>query len=224
MSKELTNPKFDYSLVDKDTKSKLIWYESELSRIHKRAFGELLEHGRTLYEVQQLLANYSGGIFLAWLASRGISKSSAYRQIDVHLGFERFPNWENIEVSAAYVLAKNEEAKKQALTLTKRGVKITHAMAKDLVASASPEPPWDEEEEFETPQPPKGRQRAAQEPKRQLDRSAWYKQFDSKVSPLVKLVDKIAREIGEMHGKHHRAVKAAMEKMGDEMASWMEVE
>ena len=91
----------------------------------------------------------------------------------------------------------------------------------------APDVPFDADEDLEaeeSPQSPKGRQTPAQEPKRQIDRSAWYKQFDSKVSPLVKLVDKIAREVGEMHGPHHRKVKAAMNKMGDEMAAWMQVE
>lgn len=68
------------------------------------------------------------------------------------------------------------------------------------------------------------RHRASKKPKRQLDRSGWYKQFDKSISPIVKLVDQIAREVNEMHGKHHRKVKDLMNQIGDTMAEWMQVE
>ena len=71
---------------------------------------------------------------------------------------------------------------------------------------------------------PKTRKKAPKKPPRKLDRSAWFQKFDKSMGPIVKLVDTIAREVGEMHGKDHKAVKAAMHKMGDLMAKWMEVE
>lgn len=141
MNKALTTPVFDYSRVDEDTKSKLIWYEGELLRSRKRVVSELLEHGKILHDVHGMLANYSGGTFNAWLASVGFSPGSAQRAIDVYLGFDQFSKLENLEVSALYVLARDEKAKKKALKLAERGVKVTHGIAKRLIQESSPHSP-----------------------------------------------------------------------------------
>lgn len=68
------------------------------------------------------------------------------------------------------------------------------------------------------------RQRASKKPKRQLDRSGWWKQFDKAIAPVVKLVDKIASEVGEKHGEHHKAVQDLLEQAGNEMAEWLGVD
>lgn len=149
MAKNLApkNPTFDYALVTKEEKSQLGTFEGRLIRSRRLVAAELVKHGEVLYEAQQVLAKYHEGVFLEWLASVGISKSSAYRAIDVYLGFGSFPNWENLEVSAAYTLASNEKAKHKALTLIEKGIKVTHAMAKQLIAAVTPAPPKGDSDE-----------------------------------------------------------------------------
>lgn len=134
----LTNPAFDYSPLAQDDRDKLVYYESELVRSRKRVADEIIKHGEILHCVQQLLAAYSGGVFRAWLDSFGISKSSAYNAISAFVDFGSCPNLDNLEVSAMYTLSGHEGAKKQALRLASRGVKISHQMAQELVAKNKP--------------------------------------------------------------------------------------
>jgi hypothetical protein len=61
-------------------------------------------------------------------------------------------------------------------------------------------------------------------PQKKLDRPARYQQWYKANGPIVKLVDTIGREVNEMHGRHHKAVKAAMQRADDQMAQWMGVE
>ena len=142
MSKQiaLSNPTFDYSQISEEAKGKLICYESELSRSRNRAAIELIKHGEILHGVQEVLADYSSGVFVAWLDSVGFSTSSAYRAITAYVDYGSFPNLGNLEVSAMYELTKNEAAKKKAMKLADKGTIVTHAMAKQLIESASPKP------------------------------------------------------------------------------------
>ena len=57
-----------------------------------------------------------------------------------------------------------------------------------------------------------------------MDRSAWYAKFDKSITPTVKLVDRIAREVGEKHGQHHEKIQDLLEQAGDEMAKWMHID
>lgn len=134
MNKGLTNPAFDYEQLSKEHAGKLRYYEGELLRSRKRVADEAIKHGEILHGVQQLLADYSKGTFVAWLDSAGISRGTAYNAIDSFVEFASFPNLENLEVSAMYALAKNDKAKKQAMKLADKGVKVTHAMAQRLIA------------------------------------------------------------------------------------------
>ncbi len=134
--KKLINTVFDYSVLSKEEAGKLRCLATELSKIRKRATAEMLECGKTLYDAQQILADYDCGVFGAWLEANGISSSTAYRWIDAHLQFGGFPNWENLEMSAMYVLAKDEPARKEALKLAKNGIRVTNAMAKELLQNS----------------------------------------------------------------------------------------
>ena len=67
-----------------------------------------------------------------------------------------------------------------------------------------------------------GRHGASRAPKRQLDRSAWFTKFDRSIGQLVRLVDQIAREVGEKHGQDHRAVQDLLEQAAEAMAQWMQ--
>ncbi len=75
------------------------------------------------------------------------------------------------------------------------------------------------------PTPPRnGTAKRGGSPPKQLDRRAYYKQWDSAIGPLVRLVDKIAREVGDSHNGHHRDVQEHLSDATDCMMEWMEVE
>lgn len=146
MPTPFSNPRFDYGQVTDDEADKLRDYEGELARSRKRVANEVIKHGEILHGVQQMLASYSGGVFVAWLESSGISTRSAYNAIGAFVEFGSFANLQNFEVSAMYALTKNQTAKKKAMKLADRGVKVTHAAAQKLIeeAESTPKPPEQE--------------------------------------------------------------------------------
>ena len=138
--KELINQTFDYGLISKDDKGKLISFEADLVKTHRRMNLEMLAFGKTLIQVNDMLANYSGGTWVAWLNARGITPKTAYRAMDAQRAFGSFDNCQNIELSAMYELAKADEAKAKAMKLADSGVKVTYSMAKQLIEQFQPEP------------------------------------------------------------------------------------
>lgn len=60
-------------------------------------------------------------------------------------------------------------------------------------------------------------------PPKQYDRSFWYKQWNTSIGPLVRLVDKIARELGESKCSSHGVVQDHLNIATEEMADWMKV-
>jgi hypothetical protein len=144
-STALTNPLFDYSQVSDDAKSKLIWYEGELVGSRLKLAEQVLEHGKILHQAQQELADYSSGVFVAWLAHCGYPSSTAYNYINAWCSFGQFSSVGNLEPTAMYALAKSEGAQKKAKKLADKGVIVTHSMAKKLVeeAKGEPDPPAD---------------------------------------------------------------------------------
>jgi len=61
-------------------------------------------------------------------------------------------------------------------------------------------------------------------PPKQLDRSAWYKQWNQSIGPLVRLVDKIANNVGESKCESQRTVQRHLNNATVKMMKWMEVE
>lgn len=133
----LTNPKFDYDSIDKQEAAKLRYYEGELTKSRKRVAAEIIEHGKILCGAQEVLSNHGDGVFRLWLESVGISKGSAYNAMAASRAFKDCPNLDNLEVSAMYELASNEDAKKRALKLADKGIRITHGMAKAILEDVS---------------------------------------------------------------------------------------
>lgn len=151
MSKELTNKTFDYSVCEPEVKGKLIWYAGQVRREIVRHVESGIEMGRLLSEARDLL----GKSFREWVENEcGHAVSSAYRYISAYENFGSCPNLGQIELSAMYELTSNESAKKRALKLADKGVKVTYTMAKKLIADATPkaksEPVSDEPDEPET--------------------------------------------------------------------------
>jgi hypothetical protein len=133
MAKQLT-PVFDYSAMAPDSKGKLIWYAAEINRQAATHVEAGLEMGRLLSEARELVGESK---FKEWVRREcGHAVSSAYRYISAYENFGASPNLRLIELSAMYVLAKNEDAKKRAFKLANKGTRITHDIAKQLVADA----------------------------------------------------------------------------------------
>ena len=58
-------------------------------------------------------------------------------------------------------------------------------------------------------------------PPKQYDRSAWLKQWNTNIGPLVRFLEKVADGVGEKQSAKHRAVKAHLEKATQDMMKWM---
>ena len=135
MSKELTNPTFDYSTVSKDEASKLMWFAAEIRKEGATHVQSGLEMGRLLSEARDLCGETS---FKSWVAAEcGCSLRTAYNYMAAHAEFGTCATVARIELGAMYVLTKNDRAKKKALKLADKGITVTQSLAKELVAEAT---------------------------------------------------------------------------------------
>lgn len=135
---------FDYGLIaDKDAKGKLISLAARVAKL-KLSFGQsITDIGKELLTAQAVLANHNQGIFTSWVRDEcGFSIRTAYRFISVATRFgDGCANLAQLEDSALYVLAESETPKsavKEALRLADQGVRVTHKVAKDIVARHRP--------------------------------------------------------------------------------------
>ena len=67
-------------------------------------------------------------------------------------------------------------------------------------------------------EPPK---KAGAEPPKNLDRSGYLKEWDRAIGPLVRLVDKIAKGVGESKCEHHKTVQEHLNIATEEMMEWL---
>ena len=72
--------------------------------------------------------------------------------------------------------------------------------------------------EFKPPKPEKPPKAT-----KKSSRADWYKKWNTSIGPLVRLVDKIANDVGEKHGKQHKSVKVGLEDATQAMIVWMGV-
>ncbi len=150
MAKAITAKRFDYSVVDKDAKSKLIWYAAEIGKQQVAHATAGLEMGRMLAEARELCSDKP---FVAWVETEcGCSVSTAYRYMDAHREFGDFPTVGKIELGAMYALTKNKSAKAKAIKLADKGVVVTQSMAKKLVKESKPKPPPDSPDDAPEPE------------------------------------------------------------------------
>jgi len=61
-------------------------------------------------------------------------------------------------------------------------------------------------------------------PPKKFDRSAYYKQWDRAIGPLVRLVEKIGHGVDEPNSEYKRHIHDRLEAATQEMAEWMEVD
>ena len=74
--------------------------------------------------------------------------------------------------------------------------------------------PWDSGEEPRT---------GKSVPEKHFDRSYWWKQWDSTIAPLVRLLNRIGDDVGECNCKHHLMAREALRNATNEIMAWMEV-
>lgn len=66
------------------------------------------------------------------------------------------------------------------------------------------------------PEPPK-----KGTPPKQFDNSYWLKQWEQAIGPMVRLVDKLAGNVGQSKCKSHKAVQGYLNKATEEVERWM---
>lgn len=126
---------FDYNLVSKELASKLRYFEGALLTADRDHVKAIWVVGETLYLAQQELAHCHNGMFQKWVeATRPYCIKTAHNYINAWLAFKDCVNFTQIEPSAMYLLASNDDAKRAALKLAKGGQRITHKMARELIA------------------------------------------------------------------------------------------
>lgn len=136
MSNSMKPASFDYSLVAKDVKGKLLCHAAEIRKHGESHVKAGIELGRCLSDARALLDNETS--FRSWVESEcGFSRSSAYNYIAVYEQFGECPTVGHIELGALYQLTKSDRAKTKALRLADKGVRVTQSMAKELVSECS---------------------------------------------------------------------------------------
>lgn len=222
---------FDYSVVEKDTKGKLIWYATEIQKQGKAHVESGLEIGRLLSESREFL---DGESFKTWVEREcGCSIRSAYRYISAFENFGDCATVAHIELSAMYELAKNDCAKKAALRMAKDGKTVTQQIAKELVTkhseshrnngkSVASQPsvdpfdvdPFEEEESARDQEPEEGGEdRSQAEVAPPADSSDPEKDFRTQQSKTVKTVEALMRAFDDLqrlrkHKAHTNAITA----------------
>ena len=131
---ELIVQPFDYELVSNDEAGKLQCLAGEIARGRKKHADAIIETGESLVAAQDVLSKHGSGTFQKWVeAECGFTPKTAYNYISAYEQFGDCEIISQIEPTAMYALAKNEPAKKKALTLMEKGVKITSAIANKLI-------------------------------------------------------------------------------------------
>lgn len=145
---ELIEAGFTYADLDTDTAGKLRCLANEINRLKEKLAGSALAIGERLVIAQEQLAKHSGGRFLQFIEFEcGYSKSTAYNYMAAFKVFGSLPTVGRLEDSAMYALAQNgtpENALKEVLKLTDKGVKVTQKQAKEIIKKHTE--PKDEQE------------------------------------------------------------------------------
>jgi len=145
MANKLTVAKFNYEQIeDKEVRGKLIYGEGQVAKLKASVANSVLALGEQLCEIRDVVAKQHSRIFLEWVESCGIGRSSAYRYMAAWEKFGKLPNLGSFEDSAMYLLSQENtpsEAFDEAQGLAKRGVQVTLTIAKELADKYKPKPP-----------------------------------------------------------------------------------
>lgn len=126
---------FDYSALDTSTRIFVEERTTEIKSLIKRSAQDIIEIGGKLTEVKERLGH---GRFGAWLAAEfEWTQQTAVTFMRVHGKFKNFLNLEGFAPSALYLFASPstpEEAVQEAIDRAQDGERITHTIAKEIVA------------------------------------------------------------------------------------------
>jgi hypothetical protein len=140
---------FDYGTLDSETRIVVQQRTGEIKDLVRTTAENIMQIGEKLLEVQVKLGS---GQFDAWLESEfSWSRRTAYNFISVHKQFQGRANFAQMEIatSALYLLAAPSTpagAVDEALERADKGERISHGMAKEIVAEHKAE------EQARTPQ------------------------------------------------------------------------
>lgn len=137
MSKELTPATFDYSLVQKDAKGKLINLAGQVKK-HGEAFkGAGFQIGEAIYEAHEILAAEREGLFEPWVESEtDIGIRTAYDCLNVYKRSKDFAIIAKLPPTMAYILAAPstpDEVIEEVEKAVKKGARPTVRLAKDTL-------------------------------------------------------------------------------------------
>lgn len=139
---KLEAKRFDYSIVDDDTRRKLISLAGEVLRKKKTGLQAMLEMGESISEAQKLLSKHKEGVFGKWIEEEcGITPRTAYNYINAWRKFSNCESLSQLTAEAMYLLAAPnapEAAFKKALKSAEIGVKVTEAVAKQIIKAVTP--------------------------------------------------------------------------------------
>ena len=125
-----------YDGIDAETKSKLRYFEGEISRAKESATLRFMELCEILHSAHALLAGVGcEGKFKPWIEQAGFSRANAYRYVTVWEQFGSMKNIEGIEPTALMELAASDEPKKA----VKEAIKIakTQPVTKSIAKAIS---------------------------------------------------------------------------------------
>lgn len=108
----------------------------EIKALMKRTASDIIEIGKKLIDVKVRLGH---GHFGGWLESEfDWSWDTANNFMRVADKFRNFQNLESFAPSALYLLAKNDEARAEAIERAEAGETITHAAAREIINGYQP--------------------------------------------------------------------------------------
>jgi hypothetical protein len=146
MAHKMMKVTFDYSGVDPECKSKLIWCAGEINKQKANGLKAMLLMGRAIKDAQGLLANYGDGTFGRWIeAECGITPRSGYNYLRAWEDFGDCESLSQFTAEAMYLLSAPSappQALARAKKLAAKGDRIDKKVAlgllnaqKDLSAS-----------------------------------------------------------------------------------------
>ncbi len=171
MSTELTTT-FDYASLPAKTATSLQKRAAAILSHEYKGLGLLIAQGKELKAAQDELSDHHDGMFCKWVDSTcPFAKSSAYKLMAVYrrLGGSCPPGGQPIPIlpKAAYLLSEEstpEGAVKEAVSLAKKGVQVTHPIVKKLIENLTV--PESDEDEDECEDDPEEAEEEASEPQK----------------------------------------------------------
>lgn len=219
--------------------------------IRKSQIQFIADMGKLLSEARECMSHHGNGKFVKWATAEfDIGKQTVFNYLNawekcLSNGWTNFANWS----PTALYLASSETIPgpvQKKLKKISNGKPVRASDVKRLIESSKPEPQPEEEpaevcdtetqvaeveeaaEEFPvdipepvTPpsQPETGKKNGT--PPRQFDNSHWLRQWNQSIGPIVRMVDKIAKDVESNGRGSHRIVQQLLNEATEEVEAWL---